>query len=469
MIHGLANQMAVLGHIKIGGRKKITVAGGGERLIPTKDDHFTVTTSFMGDESYVVDVSLMNKLTHYGRDVDEHGQLVDEHIRRMLVMLPFDDPNENLITTLAVYDGTGVRCRGDGQKAEYIDPKTGKTSSVYCPCEMFQSSLAPGDDPRIRAAHQINGMSPNIKHGFVCKAHGILRLMICEAKTLGGVHIFRTTSINSIKQLFASMAHIQLMTGGPLSYIPLEFEVSPRRVKAPHMENPQTVYIVRLTYKAEIMEFLKEVANGMALRAQMQKQIASKSFSSLPLPGKETAIEQRAIAEEFHNSADYPMDSNVVSDMQEDREISDTPIRTNLRVVQTEQIPQEPASKSTTTPEAPPPETAQETRTETPVETPTETPTQTEPVSEATTQPLTDTPPPSFPVFSAVQTETDDISPADKSLRKLFLSTGQTAGLSNEFMRAWIKEAWSVDSTAALKTWQVQRMIDALASTLSRT
>jgi len=462
MIYGLANQMAVLGHIKIGGRKKITVAGGGERLIPTKDDHFTVTTSFMGEDSYTVDESLMSKLANYGRDKDEHGQLVDKHIRRMLVMLPFDDPNENLITTLAVYDGTGVRCRGDGKTAEWVDPKTGKTSSVHCPCEMFQSSLAPGDDPRERAAHQINGMSPNVKHGFVCKAHGILRLMICEAKTLGGVHIFRTTSINSIKQLFGSMAHIQLMTGGPLSYIPLEFEVSPRRVKAPAMDKPQTVYIVRLTYKAEIMEFLKEVANGMALRAQMQKQIASKNFSSLPLPGKETALEQRAIAAEFHNSEDYPMDSNVVSDMQEEPEIpEEKPIRANLRVVQTEQVTQETAPDSTNNPEA--------AAAETPAETPAET------SSATATQPLTETPvetpakTQSFPAFSAVKTDTDDDSPADKAVRKLYLSTGESAGFSIESLRAWIKEVWGVDSTAALKTWQVQRMIDALASTLSRT
>jgi hypothetical protein len=51
---------------------------------------------------------------------------------------------------------------------------------------------------------------------------------------------------------------------------------------------------------------------------------------------------------------------------------------------------------------------------------------------------------------------------ASKKLRKLFIHRGKEKNATNEQLRNWIKELWSVESTASLMVWQVERMIEAL-------
>jgi len=331
-IKGLKTRSAVLGNIKVGARKKVNTRHG-PRVIPVKFNHFVVTTTEQDELGYLEDEALMRKLLHEQlqmaiREHTEHiynnaGDLVktvqnvdtktlesqNEKLTRILVALRFDDPDENLVTSLAVYDREGCRCRGDGEIADWTDPKNGQYHKVACPCQMLQFRLHPDDDPDARHEHEKKdrGMWPNDEKGFVCKANGILRVKIAAARTLGGVHLFRTTSMHSITQLLSAMHEISSLTGGILAGIPLHLEVAPKRVAAGFGKKPQIVPVVNLTCKADEVEFLRELVEHTALRERMRHQLASGDIEQLPAPGQENVHEQVAIAQEyFSDQKDVP-------------------------------------------------------------------------------------------------------------------------------------------------------------------
>lgn len=386
-IKNLQTRAAVLGHVKIGGRKKISTRNG-ERIIPCKYDHFKVTTNEQGELGYIEDDVLKRKLMDEqlaiirnehtekiwgerpifditgisGREPDgkyrekkssieisidppkkrvvrdEDGTILferylektiqhisdkrldemNDRLRRILVALPFDDIDQNLVTSLSVYDREGCRCRGDGESAEWVNPRSGEVEKVHCPCNMLMVYLNDQDDPDDRPQHgkKERGMIPNEKNGFFCKANGVLRLKIAAARTLGGVHLFRTTSINSIRQLMSAMQEVSGITGGVLAGIPLVFEVDAKTVRPFPNKPPQKAYVVNLTYKASALEFLETAIEQAKLRDHLKKQLATAEIAQLPAPGFENLHDQVAIAQEFY--AETPREYI-------DAEVEDTP------------------------------------------------------------------------------------------------------------------------------------------------
>lgn len=469
-IKGLKPRFSILGHIKSGGRKMVKVRGQ-ERRIPEKYDYFLVTKSERDDINFVIDDDLMAKLSKYDKQPDNK-------IRRMVIFLPFDDIDENLLTTLAVYDGNGVRCRGDGETAEYIDPQTQKTKKVQCPCRMLRIGL---DDSRVEDRPNHDYLTPDIQRGQVCKTHGLLRVMIAEAKTMGGVHIYRTTSSNSIRQLLASMAHIQELTGGQLAYIPLELSIKPKRVKPEASQGYQTVFVVDLTYSAAPLQFLNDVAKQAQLRASMRNRIAAKEIAVLPAPGFEDPEEQRDIAEEYLATDALEDDGSIIDGEGEEVASSQpksapppkqetkppAPKRGDKSEVNgiactfdgNKWVPDSypPADEDPPTPsdaDAPPETKA--------AEAPTPERSEATPPAPADQQRLDEQPPVEmngkFPVVSTDAPENPDESAASKDVRKAFIDAGHTAGYTDMELRQWIKELWKVESTAKLKTWQVTAM-----------
>jgi len=316
-IHGLQTRAAVLGHVKIGGRKKIKKSGR-TITIPVKFDEFVVTTNEQDELGYIRDDVLTRKLFDeqhallkdensehiYKERVTGDGEVVRDYVktiqhvsdkeldernlklRRMLVALPFDEIDQNLVTSLSVYDREGCRCRGDGQAAEWVDPRSGEVTKIACPCNMLMVRLSDDDDPDDRHDHEFKsrGMVPSQENGFYCKANGVLRLKIAVAKTLGGVHLFRTTSMNSIRQLMSAMQEVSQITGGVLSGIPLVFEVDKKKVRPFYDKPPMDAYVVNLTYKASALEFLKSAIEQAALREKMKRQLATAEIAALPAP-----------------------------------------------------------------------------------------------------------------------------------------------------------------------------------------
>jgi hypothetical protein len=514
-IKGMKPRFSILGHIKTGGRKKI----GKDRAIPEKWDCFGVTTAQRGDLNYEMDEALMQRLLKAQLELavkdatepvfDKDGSLKGNRLivpmdklkkengklRRMIVFLPFDDPDENLLTTLAVYDGSGVRCRGDGETAEYIDPSSGKAEKLQCPCQMLRISL---EDTRVddRPAHP--RLTPNVQRGETCKAHGLLRVMIAEAKTMGGVHVYRTTSSNSIRQLMASMAHIQELTGGALSYVPLELSIEPKKVKPEGSRGYQTVYVVSLTYRAAPIEFLKDVAAQSQLRATMRQRIAAHEIAQLPAPGHEDHDEQVAVAQEYLATDDPEGAIDAVGEVIDKKS---APAR--------EQGQEEP--KSEEAPQEPPPEKSAQRPPQEPQGKKAATTEQREELrkakeeAEAAKKPAEEPPPPQdeeppppsdadapgsatsesapqppedaqeikkdekgFPVVVNAEPPDADKSPASKDLRKTFIAAGHKAGFTDLELREWIKRLWDVESTAKLASWQVTAMTEPLTQMQGR-
>jgi hypothetical protein len=533
-IKGLKTRSAVLGNIKVGARKKVNTRHG-PKVLPVKFNHFVVTTMEQDELGYLEDTPLMRRLMHEQlqmaiRENTEHifeDRMVDgelqrvlvksiqnvddktlqsqnDKLTRILVALPFDDPDENLVSSLAVYDREGVRCRGDGEAADWIDPRNGEVCKVSCPCKMLQFRLNPDDDPEDRQAHEKadRGMKPNEDNGFICKANGILRVRIAAARTLGGVHLFRTTSINSITQLLSAMEEVRRLTGGFLARIPLHLEVTPKRVAAGFGKKPQIVPVVNLTYKADEVEFLRTIVEQKALREQMREQIASGKVAELPAPGHENVHEQVAIAQEFFVAEPTP---DEYIDVQPD---PDQPPPPDDDDAPDKPVPESAPKKSVSKKLAdaasePPPEGAKaEPVTPEPEKAP-------EPSggSEAPSAPsaddsqgslgLDDEPPAEEPAAKQPET-TEDSSKSDnskgagdapqdngerklpgvildkpkgantrqatKKLRKQFFEAARSAEFTDAEIRDWINELWEAKSSAALKTWQVEAMLEALGA-----
>ena len=51
---------------------------------------------------------------------------------------------------------------------------------------------------------------------------------------------------------------------------------------------------------------------------------------------------------------------------------------------------------------------------------------------------------------------------ASKELRKRFFVTARDKGYKDAQIRAWILELWEAKTSASLKTWQVEAMLEAL-------
>jgi hypothetical protein len=346
------------------------------------------------------------------------------------------------------------------------------------------------EDTRVddRPAHP--RLTPNVQRGEICKAHGLLRVMIAEAKTMGGVHVYRTTSSNSIRQLMASMAHIQELTGGSLSYVPLELSVEPKKVKPEGSRGYQTVYVVSLTYRAAPLEFLKDVASQAQLRATMRQRIAAHEIAALPAPGHEDLDEQRAVAEEYVGTdadADADVidvegqvvDKNAKGARQQGQEPpkQEDPGPEPPKQKASQEPPQEPQGKKAASTEQrealrKAKEEAEAAKEEPPPPQDEEPPPPTDDDDPAT--PPSDSAHPQdeveqerdakgFPVFATTMPDGADQSAASKDLRKAFIAAGHQAGFTDLELREWIKELWDVESTAKLQAWQVTAMTDPLS------
>ena len=444
-IHGLTPRLSVLGHIKIGGRKKIQTPSG-ERTIPEKYDHFVVTTNERGELDYMPNVPLMEKLKKYEKRKD--GK-----VKRMLVWMLSDDPDENLDTNLAHYDNQGCRCRGDGQTAQYNDPETGEVTKLSCPCPMLRMRLG---DSKVEDRDDHTFLKPDKRRGVVCKPHAVLRVMIHEAMKLGGVYLFRTTSRHSIEQLQASMALIRNLTGGALVGAPFELSVETKRVRPENNQNYQTVFVITLTHSADAVEFLRLMAEQHRMRADMRAQIQGSSILELPSPGLEDRDEQLAVAQEFNDPDDpgeyIDAEGEVVKDGCEPQP-----------------PPEEPSSEEAAPSEPPaedPPQEASESQGEPPRE-----------GKKAATQEQIDqvealkkekeaenakaTGEKTLTVITEAPDNADE-RPAAKAMRKRWIDTGHDAGYTDEELRVMMKDLWNVESSAALKTWQIVAMVEGL-------
>ena len=172
MIQNLKIKLLEIGKIKAGklGQERRTKDGKSTYRLPTKSDHFTITST-QRDETgnFAPDVELMKQIA------EVVGEPWD-HLVTLPVYLIFNTIEENIYTTYACYKGRTRICTGDGVIA--TDLTTGE--QVQCPC------------PRL---------DQDYKGPAKCKIYGRLSVVLANMNIVGGAWVYRTTSFNSVQDI----------------------------------------------------------------------------------------------------------------------------------------------------------------------------------------------------------------------------------------------------------------------------
>lgn len=237
MIKNLPLQLNEAGKIKIGIKgETITSGKGNEFRPPQKLDHFILTTTEKNDAGdYVLDTDLIDRIKKNGTGlINNDGNLVGIPIR-----LLYENVEQNFPTRYACYAGRKLSCYGDGEKAfrRIDDYKKG----YPCPC---------------------NRLDPDYDGDQKCKANGRLICMIDEAGLFGQVHIFRTTSINSVKGIWGGMELIKVATKGRLAGVSLMLTLN-----AKHTDHG-IAYVVSVCFNGT-MEALRDSVHALAAKERV--------------------------------------------------------------------------------------------------------------------------------------------------------------------------------------------------------
>jgi len=264
VIKGLTMRLAECGKIKIGIKgKMVTSKKGTQFRPPQKLDHFVVTTMDKSeDDDFSPDPYLMSK---YG-----------DKCREIPVRLPYDDPSLNFPTSLAYYDSSACKCRGDRELAI-------TSEGQIIPCDPVTCKYAQEDK---------------------CKPYGVLSVMLDDAPTVGGVYKFRTTGWNSINNLLSSMELIRGLTNGLLAGLPLMLTLTPKHTTVPNTKTPTIIYMANLVYRGSLPEMAKTIKQTLDTRILLQysvKDFEKLAEEALSLP--EAPEECKDIVEEFYPEA----------------------------------------------------------------------------------------------------------------------------------------------------------------------
>lgn len=256
-IKGIIPQLCECGKIKIGRKGKMTTSRKGTHFRPPeKLDHFVVTTmQKTNDDDLVEDDEIMSKL---GPNCTE-----------IPVMLLYDDPELNFVTSLAYYDSAACQCRGDGETAIKADG-----TQIKCDPEMC-----------------------TFAQQKKCKPNGVLQVVLRDAPRVGGVWKFRTTGWNSIRNLMSSIEFIHDLTGGRLAGLPLMLTLQPKTTLIPGTKTTTTIYMVNMEYRGTMAELMNTAANRYISEEKMA-QLEAKAAEKLALP--ESPEECKDVQEEFY-------------------------------------------------------------------------------------------------------------------------------------------------------------------------
>lgn len=221
--HVLRPMLPEVGKIKIGAKGEIRKSrGGNEYRLPTKLDHFLVTTMERDQETenFLPNELIMKKL---GESKTLNVQLLYNRIEL------------NFPSRLIRYKGTKVQCSGDGRFG-HIREDSG-VREIECPCK-YNDFTYTGSDR--------------------CKLNGTLSCILTDfTDCIGGVFKFRTTSINSIEGITSSLAYIHNLTGGILANIPLRL-VLDRKTSVDRTGVNREISFVRVEFAGSYQELLSE-------------------------------------------------------------------------------------------------------------------------------------------------------------------------------------------------------------------
>lgn len=239
MIKGLVRRLNEAGKIKIGKKSEneLPTKAGGTFRPPERLDHFIVTTTEKdANGDLVVDKALMKALSEDQDTVkNEKGEIVGIPIR-----LIYDDTELNFPTRLAAYEKGILTCYGDGETAysRLSDFKTPK----QCPCSRLDSGE--------------------------CKYNGKLTCVIDAAGMFGQVHVFRTTSFNSVHGIIGGIELVKTATGGKIAGLPLMLMLNNKSTTIPKTGQPTTIQVVSVCYRGTMSSLQKKCLQMASENAQ---------------------------------------------------------------------------------------------------------------------------------------------------------------------------------------------------------
>lgn len=177
----LAPRLPCLGAIKLGGKK------AGQKY-PEKFDSFVIVTRMRGPDGNFV------------RDAEVHRRLGTEKPMELDVRLPFETPAQNFYAQMLAYQGKTRLSECDGES-----------------CRSMQTGT-------IAVCSRRQGRE------CACKPYGRLSVILEAASTFGGVHVFRTTSWESVNSL-QSAVRMFYQQFGSLRGLPLKLVCYPAEVR----------------------------------------------------------------------------------------------------------------------------------------------------------------------------------------------------------------------------------------------
>ena len=220
MLKGLALTPPVIGRIAIG---KVVEKGG--KLLPEKDDEFTVTSQVQNKDGWV------------NHPVDEClRKTPGSKLRNIPVRLLFDDPDLNLRANYSMFDRRTGRplCVGNGETRR------------RCTAAGIQTLPCPAPE------------ACDLAGAGYCKPYGRLNVRIGDDDELGSF-VFRTTGFNSIRTLSTRLRYFHAVSGGLLSTLPLELRL---RGKSTTQSHRAAIYYVDLTVRTG-MTMTEALASAM--------------------------------------------------------------------------------------------------------------------------------------------------------------------------------------------------------------
>lgn len=300
-------RMAERGRVIMGkkGEKRQSKKGGTYR-IPMKLDHFELVTTEKDPETdqFLPDKSATKAYVEYMESLGVELQWSKKDNKVIIKEVPIifirDEIEDIFMTYNALYSGGMWWCRGVGEN----DPDNLGRNAI----RRLKGSEGVYREERW---HPKCGWGPcgpqcNEYAANKCKTHGILQFTYAFAPEFGGVYQFRTTGINTIKNITASLMQIRNLTGGMLALVPELYLTYQRRQVTDREGRAHRIPVATVLLKkkpAEVKDFLHDIYK-LRIEAQRARQRSFNQvlpFAALPpaATGEESEEEVTDVVAEF--------------------------------------------------------------------------------------------------------------------------------------------------------------------------
>ena len=254
-----------LGKIKIGGKgEKKRTSGGKDMRLPTRFDHFKVTTRIRGDDE------------NFERDEAVHEKIGDEP-RELLIRLPFNTSEECFHSRMVKYEGRKRVRECDGETM--VNRQTGAEG----PCSRMTTGKCD------------------------CKPSGRFPVILEAADQFGGYYTYRTTSYESISSIQTTLAMLEEQFGS-LRGLPLKLVLYPA-------EDSYGDGKVSTNWKVGVVLAIAwEEARAIALEFHRANQIAAREVRQLAA-GVRGDLDDDDDADEAHIADEFHPPENATADV----------------------------------------------------------------------------------------------------------------------------------------------------------